>query len=334
MRSYSDLLLIRPTFPRKSVIMLVLLKFALLGALIFFAWDSYHELGLSRKCLRLSELVGIIDNLDEVLSMSAKMAAATGDKSWEDRYRNFEPKLNCAIKEALQVGKELCMANAVTRTDAANVNIVSIEHQAFELIHAGRNKAASALLNSPEYESEKNVYRNGMEKITEQINDFVNRKEDDNYFKNCMLVAFVLLVVPALIISMIVIFVMIKRYEHELNRCENRFRDFSEISNNWIWELDSKMHFTFSNGNVKRLLGFSPEEVLGKTPDELMPQSEHADIRRLMEDLMNSPKRFNDPSRKILHKDGSAKTLHVNGIPLYNHNDEFMGFRGICMDIT
>ena len=103
MLSYSKLLTIPPTFPRKSVIMLVLLKFALLGMLAYFAWDSYLEVGSSRKCLRLAELTGTIDNIDETLTMSVQMAAVTGDKKWEERYLNFEPKLNSTIKEALEV---------------------------------------------------------------------------------------------------------------------------------------------------------------------------------------------------------------------------------------
>ena len=230
MRSYSELLLISPTFPRKSVILLVLLKIALIGVLVFYARASYRELDSYRKCLRLSELHGIIDNLDEVLTMSARMAAVTGDKSWEDRYRNFEPRLNGAMKEALEVGKELRMSCAVAKTDEANIKLVSMENRAFTLIREGQGKTAFALLNSPEYEAEKNVYRKGMERITEQMDDFINRKDDARYFRDCMLVVFVLLAVPAFIIALIVILVMIKRYEAELKRCECRFRDLGEIA--------------------------------------------------------------------------------------------------------
>ena len=82
MWNYSELLSLPPHFPRKSVIMVLVLNFTLLWALIFFAWDSYRELDSSRKYLRLSELCGTIDNLDEVLTMSARMAAVTGDKIW------------------------------------------------------------------------------------------------------------------------------------------------------------------------------------------------------------------------------------------------------------
>ncbi len=334
MRAYSKILSMPPTFPRKSAILIALLNLGLFGVLIFYAWNSYLDLDSSRKCLRLTELSGIIDNLDEVLTMSARMATVTGDKNWEDRYRSYEPKLNSAITEALEMGKELGMSTAVAKTNAANIRRVSIENRAFELIHIGQDKAASALLSSPEYEKEKNAYRRGMERISNQINGFVSREDDASYFENCMLIVFVMLAAPALIISLMTVFVMIKRYESELKKSECRFRDMSEITKNWIWEIDSKMRFTYANSRVKELIGYTPEEVIGKTPAELMAPSEAADIIPFMDDVMNNPKPFLDSKRKIMHKDGSYRTIQVNGIPLYGHNNEFNGYRGICYDIT
>ena len=330
MWNYSKLLSQPPHFPWKSVVMVVVLSFALLLAFVFYAWDSYRDLGLSRKCMRLSELSGIIDNLDEVLTMSARMAAVTGDIIWEERYRNFEPGLDSALKDALQVGKELQMSNAVAKTNRANIELVAMETRVFDLIHEGNSKEASTLLNSQEYASGKNIYRKGIEQITDNINGFVNRIDDARYFKDCILILFVVLAIPALITSVIVIFVMVKRYEHELDRCECRFRDLSEISNNWIWETDSKMRFTYVNQNVMGFIGYTPGEVLGKTPVELMPLSELSGIRQLMDDLMNAPKLFCDSERKVLHKDGSSRTFTVRGVPVYDHNGDFKGYRCVC----
>ena len=50
--------------------------------------------------LRIQEVRGTILHLDEVLTMSARMAASTGDPRWEKRYRQFEGPLDATIKEA------------------------------------------------------------------------------------------------------------------------------------------------------------------------------------------------------------------------------------------
>ena len=44
-----------------------------------------------------------IVHLDEVLTMAARMAAATGDMAWEERYRSAEPNLGAAIEEAIRL---------------------------------------------------------------------------------------------------------------------------------------------------------------------------------------------------------------------------------------
>ena len=54
--------------------------------------------------LRLRQLKHQIVYLDEVLTMSARMASLTGDRSWEDRYLEHVPILDAAIHEATQFG--------------------------------------------------------------------------------------------------------------------------------------------------------------------------------------------------------------------------------------
>ncbi|MFZ0485340.1 MAG: hypothetical protein WAL93_18280, partial [Desulfobacterales bacterium] len=64
-------------------------------------WKSYEKDKTTKeRNFKIEELRGIIIHLDEVLTMSARMAAATGDLRWEERYRSFEPKLDAAIKKA------------------------------------------------------------------------------------------------------------------------------------------------------------------------------------------------------------------------------------------
>jgi PAS domain S-box-containing protein len=93
------------------------------------------------------------------------------------------------------------------------------------------------------------------------------------------------------------------------------------------------MRFTYSNHKAAEFIGYAAKDVLGKTLAELMPHSELSVIGQLMDDLMNAPKPFHDSKREISHKDGSSRTFMTNGIPIYNHNDEFNGYRGNCIVI-
>ena len=132
--------------------------------------NSYHADRVSdttvARGFRVKELAGIIIHLDEVLTMSARMAAVTGDLEWETRYRRFEPELDAAIKEAIRLAPESYSTNAAKATDAANLKLVDMEHLSFERDRQGRLAEAQAILFGVEYEAQKAIYHDGIVQFT------------------------------------------------------------------------------------------------------------------------------------------------------------------------
>ena len=45
---------------------------------------------------------------------------------------------------------------------------------------------------------------------------------------------------------------------------EERFNQLTAISNDWIWEMDDKGVFTYTNAGVTKILGYKPKEIIGK----------------------------------------------------------------------
>ncbi|GEM_PF-3153368 len=128
--------------------------------------QSYHVTKTALvEQLQLKELIGQIVHLDEVLTMSARMAAATGDTAWEQRYRRFEPELDKAIQEATRLTQKTYDPGDAAATDAANVKLVDMEHRSFELVHQGRAEEAKAVLFSAAYEEQKKIYAEGMVRL-------------------------------------------------------------------------------------------------------------------------------------------------------------------------
>jgi diguanylate cyclase (GGDEF)-like protein len=119
--------------------------------------------------LLAQELRDAIVYLDEVLTMSARIAAATGDLRWEEHYRSFEPQLDAAIKQAMDLAPY--SREAAVQTEAANIKLVEMEDLAFALVRQGRLKEASALLVGKEYETQKQIYSEGMERFTALLKD-------------------------------------------------------------------------------------------------------------------------------------------------------------------
>ncbi|MFA6970799.1 MAG: PAS domain S-box protein [Gallionella sp.] len=147
---------------------------------VFSGWQTwqmhYRVEALSYKRAALADDVGRIMQYDEILTMSARMAAATGDFAYEKRYDEFDPKLTREINEVRALLPQAEIAAFVTETDDANNALVKMERQAFTWTHQGRRHEASALLTSDEYLRLKKVYAGGMEKTIKAATGMVERE--------------------------------------------------------------------------------------------------------------------------------------------------------------
>jgi PAS domain S-box-containing protein len=124
------------------------------------------------------------------------------------------------------------------------------------------------------------------------------------------------------------------RAEASLRESEQRFHDIAEASADWIWEVDADFHYTYASESVRNLLGYSSEEILGKTPFELMPPHEVERQRVQFTDLATRYLPFRDLEIINQHKDGSLRHISVSGTPILDEQDRLRGYRGLDRDIT
>jgi PAS domain S-box-containing protein len=116
----------------------------------------------------------------------------------------------------------------------------------------------------------------------------------------------------------------------ERHESEERYRSLVEATSDWIWEVDENAIYTYSSPNVRDLLGYEPEELLGKTPFDLMPPAE---ARRAAEILTTKQPLFSFENVN-LHKDGREVVLETSATPIFDAQGAFRGYRGIDRDIT
>ena len=168
--------LYRRLTPHCSMTWTICVRRECLLTIMAFAWFGWiiFDIGRDEKIFldkgsQIEELRGVIVHLDEVLTMSARMSAATGDSQWEERHHHFEPQLDAAIKETIRIGAGLSNIKAATKTDAANIKLVEMENRAFALVRAGRKEEAQTVLFSPEYETQKQIYAGGITSFVDQI---------------------------------------------------------------------------------------------------------------------------------------------------------------------
>jgi len=113
--------------------------------------------------VQLTRDVEQIRYYDELLTMSARLAAASGDTSYVDRYRQAVPELDRVLADALEVVPDAAARRAVDATDQANQALIALEERDFALLAAGDRAAAYAQVTSQQYTGLKAEYRRGME---------------------------------------------------------------------------------------------------------------------------------------------------------------------------
>ncbi|MHA1727703.1 MAG: PAS domain S-box protein [Promethearchaeota archaeon] len=125
-----------------------------------------------------------------------------------------------------------------------------------------------------------------------------------------------------------------KKAEEELYESEEKFRSIVENITDWVWEIDLNGIYTYSSPKIKELLGFKPEEIIGKTPFDFMPKEESERIRRKFSEIVELKKPFYGLENINIHKNGTQITVETRGIPLFDKSGSLLGYRGIHRDIT
>jgi len=72
---------------------------------------------------------------------------------------------------------------------------------------------------------------------------------------------------------------VIQRSAEELRRSEAKYRSLVETTSDWVWEVDENITFTYSNANVHDILGYKPDEIIGKAPFDFMSEEEVKKLR-------------------------------------------------------
>lgn len=125
-----------------------------------------------------------------------------------------------------------------------------------------------------------------------------------------------------------------KRAEDELRQSQERYRDLVETVSDWVWEIDAEGRYTYASPKVRDLLGYTPEEVLGLTPFDLMPEPEAHRLGAVFREIAAKRAPFGGIENVNRHKDGRLIVLETSGQPVFGPGGEFRGYRGMDRDIS
>ena len=130
------------------------------------------------------------------------------------------------------------------------------------------------------------------------------------------------------------------RMEEELRTSEANYRFLTENMNDMIWTVDLDLKTSYVNKSVERLLGYSPEERIGKHFSEKCTPESYEHIRRIMADQLEIEKSGSEPLNRTIsmeveycHKNGSTVWMEnlVNGVR--DKDGLLIGYHGVSRNI-
>lgn len=125
-----------------------------------------------------------------------------------------------------------------------------------------------------------------------------------------------------------------KRAEETLRASEEKFRAFVEASPDITWEIDPDGTILYCSPVVSDVLGFKPEEVVGKSVMAFAPEQFRPSVKEEMEKYVGSPLPSFTIEVPVRHRDGRDVILEIHSAPVFDGEGKMVALRGIARDIT
>ncbi|WP_420403958.1 PAS domain-containing sensor histidine kinase [Nisaea sp.] len=124
------------------------------------------------------------------------------------------------------------------------------------------------------------------------------------------------------------------RAQQQLFESEKRFRDFAEASSDWLWETDVEGRFTFFAHGSGNFSGHIPETNLGRTRFEATIEDLTSEKWRAHIADLEARRPFAGFRYLLRGENGHDVAVVTNGVPVFDDEGEFLGYRGTGSDVT
>ncbi len=125
------------------------------------------------------------------------------------------------------------------------------------------------------------------------------------------------------------------RVRDALRQSEERFRQVAESAGEFIWEVDANGLYLYASPVVEKMLGYTPEEVVGRMHfyDLFAPEARE-ETKAAAFEVFARREPFRAFPNLNLTKDGRIVVLETSGVPILDGNGNLLGYRGADTDVT
>ena len=121
----------------------------------------------------------------------------------------------------------------------------------------------------------------------------------------------------------------LKKTQEKLIISEYRFTNLLELMGDWVWEVDKYGRYTFCSYNLKNLLGFNCDEIIGKSIFDSIVDEDRKNIESIITEYMKEKKPFHNVVNWNYSKNGKRVCLLSSGTPILDGEGNLLGYRGV-----
>jgi PAS domain S-box-containing protein/putative nucleotidyltransferase with HDIG domain len=120
----------------------------------------------------------------------------------------------------------------------------------------------------------------------------------------------------------------------KIKESEARFRSLSENAPDIIYTLGIKGEFTYVNPAIETILGYRPEEIIGKYFMDIARKEDLAKHIKAFRQVGNRKQTIKEEIGILLHKDGTERYFSLSGAPNFDSEGNFIGLVGTFKNLT
>jgi PAS domain S-box-containing protein len=121
-----------------------------------------------------------------------------------------------------------------------------------------------------------------------------------------------------------------RRLTAQLRLDEERAHDFSLSASDWFWETDAEHRFCFFSSSFEQIYGLSTDLWIGKSRREILAMDRFNPMETVKAHLAQLDERqpFKNFEYQVRRTDGIVIWVSVSGLPHFDVNGDFAGYRG------
>ncbi|MFP5213121.1 MAG: GAF domain-containing protein, partial [Acidobacteriota bacterium] len=313
-----------------------------LGAHVLLTYGASRA--VQNTDLRVLDLSWTIFHRDEVLTMAAYLAAATGDPKWEKEYRADRPRISEALDElaVLEMDKE--DYGTAVKLRAMDKALSEVEDRVFSLVGSGYRQTALDLLSGNDYEKLEEDFlallNSRMDSLKSGMQATLQRQERQ---ATAVLIS-ICVTLPLLLLSWFFVWRTMRRYMKEQERAdvalrssEEKYRELVESANSIIMRLDAEGRITFLNGFGREFFGYSEEEIYGRgMVGTILPDvdSTGRKMEEMVEALFANPDKYIANENENMRKSGERVWVAWSNKAILDDMGKPVGLLCLGNDIT